>query len=433
MLCWGMEVGTIDLDGVRWVVKKAATTDEVARLAHEAAQLRLAAHPGVVEVAASDAGDGVELRTRHAGVSLRQRGQLPAAELCGIGAAVATVLADLHDIGIVHGAVNADHILIGSDGRPMLCGFGASTSTEEGDATLDARGLTSTLSDLLGPDAPRRLVRVLRRDLSVRRGATPARALATALGAAMPDRRLPGPSVTPVIAIARQADPPRVGGAGPAIGPPDPDLPPIGPPDPNLPPLGPADPVLAPLGPPDPVRPPIDRPGLEGGAASRTVARRRHRVLTVVPTRIGVTLLLTVVVVAVLAVGVDRIGGHRRPTTVPCPRVDLGCRPVPVHRGAFVTALGTFTTGLPDPVVVLGRFACGPVSLPAALDPRTGRIWTWLTWPGPTRAVTATAVTAPSAATTLRVRPEASGCDRLEVIDAAGATTELWPGAQRGA
>jgi hypothetical protein len=428
-----MKVCIVELDGTQWVVKTATTEDEAARLQHEAAQLQRAAHPGVVEIGlvevpVDEAGAGVELRTRYAGISLRQRGPMPAAELCGLGAAVATVLADLHDIGIVHGAVHADHILIGGDGRPMLCGFGASTSTEAGDASLDARGLTATLSDFLGPDAPRRLVRVLRQDLSVRRSITSARALAAALGATMPDRRLPAPedggAVDPDLSSIRPAnrDGPSPGDGGPDGGA---EGLVSGAGRRRLRALSRGASTLATAA----AAPSTPAPEAAATAAAAPSEPASTSASATTPhRRIGGAVLVAVVVAAIVAVvsavGVSRISGQHRPT-VACPPADRGCGPVPVHNGAFVTTSGTFTTGLPDPVVVLGRFACGTASLPAALDPRNGRIWTWLTWAGPTRAVTATAVTAPSGATTLRVRPEASGCDQLEVIDAAGTATVL--------
>ena len=66
----------------------------------EAAALRAAAHPGVVELV--DAADGV-VRTRLVkGRSLGDTRPLTAEEVAGVTAAVATTLADLHDLSLIH-------------------------------------------------------------------------------------------------------------------------------------------------------------------------------------------------------------------------------------------------------------------------------------------------------------------------------------------
>jgi hypothetical protein len=122
----------VDLDGEGPVVVKSATGAAVERLACERRLLERAAHPGVVSLAGSS-GDPAELRTRYAGEPVaRWTGSLPA--VAGLGAAVASTLADLHDLGIVHGRLDATHILIGADGRPRLCGLshpGGATAADD--------------------------------------------------------------------------------------------------------------------------------------------------------------------------------------------------------------------------------------------------------------------------------------------------------------
>jgi hypothetical protein len=65
-------------------------------------------------------------------------------------AALATALADLHELGIVHGHVDASHVLVGVAGRPVLCGFG------DGDPPArphdDVAALGALLVELLGSD-----------------------------------------------------------------------------------------------------------------------------------------------------------------------------------------------------------------------------------------------------------------------------------------
>src|SRR5262245_9355409 len=116
-------------------VKTATTTGEIDELADEAERLVRARHPGVVVVLDHRRTDaGAELRTRFAGDPLeRWRGDLP--RLAGLIAALAADLGDLHDLGIVHGRIDGSHVLVGSDGRPRLCGFSppSDEATGEGD------------------------------------------------------------------------------------------------------------------------------------------------------------------------------------------------------------------------------------------------------------------------------------------------------------
>ena len=83
-------------------------------------------------------------------------------EVAGVAEALAATLADLHDMGIVHGAVTPEHVLVGPDGRPVLCGFGSAGRIGEtapgGDRELHPSADVAALGRLLrrlaiGPDA----------------------------------------------------------------------------------------------------------------------------------------------------------------------------------------------------------------------------------------------------------------------------------------
>jgi eukaryotic-like serine/threonine-protein kinase len=104
-------------------VKTATTPEDMERLAGEAERLRLANHPGIVAFVEHQVGQGrAELHTVYAGDSLANwSGTL--AQVAGLAAAVATTLADLHDMGLVHGRIDPTHVLVGADGRPLLCGL----------------------------------------------------------------------------------------------------------------------------------------------------------------------------------------------------------------------------------------------------------------------------------------------------------------------
>jgi hypothetical protein len=116
---------TTDAAGRRVLAKVAGNAEEASRLAVEVAQLEAARHAGVVELVGVDGhGVGSILLTAHVeGRTLAQTGRLPLEESAGLLAALATTLADLHDLGLVHGAVAPEHVIVGPGGRPVLCGL----------------------------------------------------------------------------------------------------------------------------------------------------------------------------------------------------------------------------------------------------------------------------------------------------------------------
>ncbi len=107
------------------VVKHAVNPAAQRRLEHERELLRAAQLPGVVELVD---GDDDALVTRFAGSeSLETVGALEATSTAHIVAALADTLADLHALGIVHGAVEPGHVVLDDGGRPVLCGFAGAT------------------------------------------------------------------------------------------------------------------------------------------------------------------------------------------------------------------------------------------------------------------------------------------------------------------
>ena len=105
--------------------KRAGDEHAVAALRHEADVLAVASHPGVVELREFSAnGDTATLATtRVAGTTLAILNP-PHAEAVRILAAIAQTIADLHSMGIVHGGLGPDHVIVTDDGRPVLCGLG---------------------------------------------------------------------------------------------------------------------------------------------------------------------------------------------------------------------------------------------------------------------------------------------------------------------
>lgn len=110
------------------VVKTAETDEERRRLSREADVLRRVAHPGIVRLVATEGDatpDGTDrlVFAKVAGSTLADLGPQPPAVVAAWAAAVATILADLHDVGWVHGNLRPEHVLLDDQGRPVLCGF----------------------------------------------------------------------------------------------------------------------------------------------------------------------------------------------------------------------------------------------------------------------------------------------------------------------
>jgi len=110
--------------------KRETTPDGRSKLGHEADILSLAEHPGVVELLDfTDNGEATLVLAHLTARTPESLGPMPLAEVAGLLAEIAHTLSDLHDLGIVHGRVTADHVLVLADGRAVLCGWSAATAT----------------------------------------------------------------------------------------------------------------------------------------------------------------------------------------------------------------------------------------------------------------------------------------------------------------
>ena len=120
--------------------KVASSADRAERLRREAEVLAAARHPGVValiEDRSSDA-DAPTVVTAWAGsTTLATVGRLAVEESAGVVAAAADTIAALHEMGIVHGHVDASHVILSPAGMPILCGFGEGGAV----ATINASGV----------------------------------------------------------------------------------------------------------------------------------------------------------------------------------------------------------------------------------------------------------------------------------------------------
>ena len=349
-------------DEARDVVRKQAENrSERGRLAREAGVLRVAAHPGIVQLVAAE-GDGdpeaLVLR-RVAGPSLSDRGVLAPDELAQIGAAAATTLADLHDIGVVHRALAPEHVLMDRADRPVLCGFGSARYAAQGDdldawRREDVKALARLLIDKAGSPLGAKPAAVLRAAAAGRsrtgwRGAAiDARFIASTLAAV-------APAVTPN--VAPDAAPARI-------------------------------------------RPRVKARFVPGGVAAAGAL---------------------VLIVALWSVSKGAPAPARRTqpaelrsVVTPCPMQDEGCAPVVAPNG--MVGPGFRILGAAG-VTVLGRWDCRGIATPAVLDPATGDVWVFDTWPTGGQKTRGRLVAAGTGGSSLAVVPASGsgGCDRIRI------------------
>jgi serine/threonine protein kinase len=108
------------------VVAKVAGPAGAGALAHEAAILGEVRHPGVVElVGLHGSADHLVLATAMAGVhtAATAPGLSPSRAVRAVGQ-LASAVAHLHRVGLCHGRVTPDHVVMDPAGRVRLCGFG---------------------------------------------------------------------------------------------------------------------------------------------------------------------------------------------------------------------------------------------------------------------------------------------------------------------
>lgn len=172
--------------GGRLVILKSATSPaSIQRLLTQARTLDAARHPGVVELLDTEVStDSITLTIAWAGS--RRLSDIPSldpAEIAGLTAAIAGIIADLHDIGVVHGRIDASHVVIDGNGAPVLCGFGDPAASSSAD---DVAAIGEMVHELLERSARPRPVFSLRH----RRGSAGTGGLLHLIGAATdPDPR----------------------------------------------------------------------------------------------------------------------------------------------------------------------------------------------------------------------------------------------------
>jgi eukaryotic-like serine/threonine-protein kinase len=443
---------TVALDAEGPIAVKTATgAADVARLRLEAERLERAAHPGLVLVVGSAPGTGVdtaqdndeqsaELRTRFAGDPIsRWTGSV--ASVAGLGAAVAATLADLHDIGVVHGRIDPSHVLIGDDGRPRLCGLSHPGGAEPHD---DVAALARVLGDVLGRAAEQRS-----RPWAARSRTAHRRALEQVLARALdpvpsrrPNARLLARSILTAVPVADlPASGPPAPGRGPAYVPPDEELLDLvftheltdderwaqafG--DDPPPAAGDAD--------PGPSRTPHHRSGTRVAMGSGAIA----------VAAVAATAAIAAIAASVLFTAGWRSPGSAappdtvQPTTpasrgeecpaAPAPAADVdgdGCtEALAVGDGTISAGPVRWTLGQPGDLIAIGDWACDGRPAPALLRPATGDVFVFPGWAPEGEPVTVEARDRLPGAVAIRGEPVDGGCDELVVDLRSGATATV--------
>ena len=345
----------------------------------EAEALTAARHPGVVELV--DAADGA-VRTRVVeGRTLSEAGALAPEEVAGLAAALASTLADLHDLGVVHGGLDATHVILTADGRPVLCSLGRSGTPAD-----DVHALGSLVTSLLArppadPPAFRRWAR-RRRALGPMLAPPAAPTLAALAGEAGADDPARRPSARALAAAITERVPtarlPR--------------------PEADVRPLAPGH------------HPVLDRTGLRRGA------------LVCAP-----AVVVAVAVACWWALSRPARPGRPDGPAPAGPPIDARLAAQPVHLDGGVLSFGgaRYALGRPGDVVALGRWGCEEPPTPVLLRPSTGDVFLFDEWAGPGRDVPARPLGRVEHATGVRAVRARQGCDHLEVLRARGAPVQL--------
>ena len=432
---------SIDGSGPRpCVVKTARTPGARSRLEHEVTVLTAAQHPGVVTlIDVEDDGEVLRVRTVFCGSrTLANHPAQPVARVAGIIAALAATVGDLHDLDIAHGRISLEHVLLGADGRPILCGFGdasigPSAASRRSDDVFALGTLMHTLlehhGDEVAPIPPARFGRrsswsgyQRRALLNLADQATSddaalrptASQLAQNIRSTVPDATLvdadgwahPGSHAT---AGERDDGSPRrlLSAAGAVVA--------------SVAIVGIASGLLALAEPPEPATPPAVESS-PASANSVTTTTSPHPVAS--PASAPTTTMPTTSVPDDpapdhLALGCSTTSFTEAHGTLadgrPCPV------PLRYAEGVLTVSDRHYHLGLEDAALAVGAFACDGRPLAAVLDRATGELFIFDRWAGDDRSVVATSHERIDGGNRLLAEPSGDQpCHRLVVLDRYG-------------
>lgn len=358
---------------------KTARPEDSDRIRHEAQLLRRLEHPGVVQFVDFVEGHPVELYLAFVGPDswATQPPNTPAESLEALASA-ASIVADLHDLGTVHGALCPEHVLVAPDKRPVLCGLADAAASSEAGCARDLAGFAGLIDHLAAAceEKERRQLEALAR--RAERGSVTASDLTAEL-----DRMHGGPHRR-AARHGRTAPPVpsrRVSAAAIAV-------------------IGLA--VLGWL---------LFKPG---GSTDTTLALSAVQADPV-----------PVDPVPAHPVPVDPVPTSTNPAAVLSPdTTELAeSRSGAVNEDPLIiTHQGRrYGVGQLGDVAILGDWTCDGEVTMALLQPSTGLVAVFATWPAPSERLEADYVTVIEGAVDLRNDP-IDGCDHLRVIHAGGST-----------
>ncbi|MDW3218093.1 MAG: hypothetical protein R8F63_05720 [Acidimicrobiales bacterium] len=145
---------TVTRVGERLLAVKRASPGDEDRRRNEAALLERLDHPGVVQFVELVDDPEIELRLDYAGTDTWARTPPTTADAIVEGlAALASTIADLHEMGTAHRALVPDHVIVGPDRRPVLCGLADAAPADAATQSEDLEAL-GDLIDTVAAGAP---------------------------------------------------------------------------------------------------------------------------------------------------------------------------------------------------------------------------------------------------------------------------------------
>ena len=141
---------TVSRAGDRLIAVKQVSGERAGDIEREAGILRQIDHPGVVRfvdtVETPDRGRALHTEFVSSDTWATRPINDPA-ERAAAMAALASVIADLHDRGIAHCRLNPSHVLHGEDDRPVLCGLRAASEASPENRSKDLVALAELCHD----------------------------------------------------------------------------------------------------------------------------------------------------------------------------------------------------------------------------------------------------------------------------------------------
>lgn len=421
--------------GADAVVVRRGTGPDAQRLRATGERLVAAAHPGVVEVVGSaGCDDEWELRLVHAGRPIDLVGPLSVEQVAGATAAVAAILADLHAVGIAHGQIDGSHVLIGSHGRPVLCGLGDPTTTAARPED-DVAALGALIVALLGTEAELEVIpeRRWRRPGSGPGWARRSLLLVADQACAEPATRRP--SARRLAAAIANAVPGAVAVTAPDAGAVEPDASLRAA---DVDELDPLDPLDAPRFALDDEPRRVRLPALIGavvgvlvlGAGAVRLAQPSLRPVlrTSAPASAGAVSSGSSATHAASAALPPTTTTAARPPSVPCPdptgTAPTGCGPIIIDGSTVLVGARRYEVGQVGDQIAVGDWDCDGIPTPALLRPTSGEVFVFPTWAGEDDLVVHATAEVPGG-TELVTDDARDGCTTLAVRRADGSVQPI--------